>query len=104
MATSPPRVGTAFLSALTKFQASISKDQVAEFRNTTYDQLCQEMMRLQHEQERLKTMMNMGRIESCLEAMHQFSKTVEIYLNVSDAVAFIWGPIKFLLLVKQLST
>jgi hypothetical protein len=44
-------------------------------------------------------MMNLSRIRSCLEAMDQFGKVIEIFLNVSDAVAFVWGPMKLLLLV-----
>ena len=44
--------------------------------------------------------MNLSRIQSFLEAMNQFGKVVEMFLNVSEAVAFIWGPMKFLLLVR----
>jgi len=43
--------------------------------------------------------MNLARVKSCLEAMHQFGQVIEIFLNVSDAVAFVWGPMKFILLV-----
>ena len=45
--------------------------------------------------------MNLARIKSCLEAMHQFGKVIEIFVNVSDAVAFFWGPMKFILLVSR---
>lgn len=71
-----------------------------EFQETTYDQLCHEIFRIQREQESLKSLMNLSRIQSCLEAMEQFGKIVEVFLNVTDVVAFVWGPIKFLLLVS----
>ena len=31
--------------------------------------------------------------------MHQLSKVVEVFLNVDNSVAFVWAPIKFILLV-----
>ncbi|KAI4607899.1 hypothetical protein J4E83_009443 [Alternaria metachromatica] len=44
--------------------------------------------------------MNLARVKSCLEAMHQFGQVIEIFLNVSDAVAFVWGPMKFIFLAQ----
>lgn len=90
----------AFQAAYTKFRAKLPGNQLVEFQKTSYEQLCQEIIRIQHEQESKKKMMNLARIQGCLEAMNQFGKTVEVFLNVSDAVAFVWGPIKFLLLVS----
>jgi hypothetical protein len=92
--------GSAFQSAYAKFRARLPGNQLLEFQNTTYEELCQEIVRIQHEQEKNKKMMNLSRIQACLEAMNQFGKTIEVFLNVSDAVAFVWGPIKFLLLVS----
>ena len=45
-------------------------------------------------------MMNLTRIKAFLEAMEQFEQIVNVFLNVNDFVAFIWGPIKFLLQVR----
>jgi hypothetical protein len=92
-------LGSPFRSALTKFRARLSGTQLQEFQSSSYEQLCQDIVRLQYQQENEKKMRNMSRLQSFLEAMHQFSKVIEIFLNVSDAVAFVWGPIKFLLLV-----
>ncbi|KAJ4302641.1 hypothetical protein N0V90_001530 [Kalmusia sp. IMI 367209] len=91
----------AFRTAVLKFRARLSGTDLTEFKSTTYESLCYEIMRIQHEQEQTKTMANLGRIQSFLEAMNQFSKTIEIFLNVSDVVAFVWGPIKFLLLTAS---
>jgi hypothetical protein len=57
------------------------------------------MLRIQQEQDGRKKMMNMCRIQACLETMEQFGKVVGVFLNVSDALAFIWGPMKFVLQV-----
>jgi hypothetical protein len=45
-------------------------------------------------------MMHMGRIRSFLEAMEQFGRMIEVFLNVNNFLAFVWGPIKALLLVR----
>lgn len=89
----------ALRSAVLKFKARLSGTELTNFQNTTYDSLCQEIMRIQYEQEQAKTMANMARLQSFLEAMHQFSKTIEVFLNVNEVVCFVWGPVKFLLLV-----
>jgi hypothetical protein len=89
----------AFKAALNKFQARLTGTQISQFRDTDYDQLCRVIDHIQREQEIKKEMRNLNRIQSCLEAMHQFGKTVEVFLNAVDVLAFIWGPIKFILLV-----
>ncbi|KAF2261162.1 C2H2 domain-containing protein [Lojkania enalia] len=95
------QVSPAFRAAYTKFRARLPGDQLQNFEKTTYEQLCQELIRIQYEQEKLKTMMDLSRIQSCLEALTQFGKVVEVFLNVSEVVAFVWGPIKFLLMTAS---
>jgi len=92
----------AFRSAVLRFRARLSGDKLTDFKNTTHEELVHEIMRIQQEQENNKNMINLSRIQSFLEAMDQFGKTIEVFLNVSDAVAFVWGPIKFLLLVQSI--
>jgi hypothetical protein len=94
-----PAVGTSFQAALTRFQNRLTGKDLMEFKATTYDKLCHEIALLQQEQESLKSMMNLSRLQSFIEAMDQFGKVIEIFLNVSDVVAFVWGPVKLLLLV-----
>ncbi|KAJ4353923.1 uncharacterized protein N0V89_005654 [Didymosphaeria variabile] len=91
-------------AAVRKFKARLTGTDLTAFRSTTYEELCREILRIQYEQEQTKSMVNLGRIQSFLEAMDQFSKTIEIFLNVSDMVAFVWGPIKFLLLTASTVT
>lgn len=93
----PPSL--AFRSALTKFRARLTGPQLVDFEKMTYEQLCIDIDRIQQEQEKFKTMVNLQRIQSFLEAMENFGKVIEVFLNVSDVIAFLWGPTKFLLLV-----
>jgi hypothetical protein len=87
--------------ALGKFKNRLTGTQLQDFQQTTYKQLCEDILRIQKEQETFKSLVNMSRIQSFLEAMEQFGKVIEVFLNVSDAVAFVWGPMKFLLLVGR---
>lgn len=89
----------ALRAAVVKFRARLSGQELIDFQTTTYEQLCRKILQIQRDQENTRKMMNLSRIQSCLEAMNQFGKTIEVFLNVSDAVAFVWGPMKFLLLV-----
>ena len=93
----------AYRGAVLKFRARLSGDKLTDFKSTTYEGLLHEILRIQRDQENNKAMLNFSRIQSFLEAMEQFSKTIEVFLNVSDAVAFVWGPVKFLLLVSSVS-
>jgi hypothetical protein len=85
--------------ALQSFRKRLTLEEIAKYRITTYDELCADISQLQCEQENRKEMMNLSRIQAFLEGMQQLGKTIEIFLNVSDVVAFVWGPVKFLLLV-----
>lgn len=90
----------AFHRAITNFRRNLTDEQLSDIQNTKYDDMCNRISQLQQEQETRKELKNLARIQSCLEAMHQFGKTIEVFLNTSDAVAFVWGPIKFLLVVR----
>ncbi|KAF1829385.1 C2H2 domain-containing protein [Decorospora gaudefroyi] len=96
--------GEAFTRALTKFRARLTGKDLIYFGNATYGQLCGDILRIQKEQESRMEMMNLSRIKSCLETMNEFGRVIEVFLNVSDAVAFVWGPMKFLLLTASTFT
>jgi hypothetical protein len=71
----------------------------AQFRAASLDDLKITLLSIQAEQRARKQMMHMGRIRSFLEVMEQFGKVIEVFLNVNNFLAFVWGPIKALLLV-----
>jgi hypothetical protein len=51
------------------------------------------------EQGRRKELMNLTRIQRFLEAMDQYGKVIEVFLNASSTLCFVWGPMKFCLQV-----
>jgi hypothetical protein len=48
------------------------------------------MKEIQDEQASKARMRNMSRLRKFLEGMEQFEKLIEIFLNVSEFVAFVW--------------
>ncbi|CAN9219825.1 unnamed protein product [Alternaria alternata] len=84
-----------------RFRNRLNGTQLMEFKGTTHENLREELLKVQEKQEARLETMNLARIKHCLEAMHQFGQVIEIFLNVSDAVAFVWGPMKFLLLTAS---
>lgn len=94
----PPSL--AFKNALTAFRNRMTPEELAMFRTTEYNQFCDELDHVQEEQMKRKELMNLSRIQGFLEGMHHLGKTIEVFVNAADMVAFIWGPIKFLLLVR----
>ena len=88
-----------FQTTLSNFKKRLTQKELEDFQFTTLEDVWQEAARIQSIQETSKTMMNMTRIQSFLEAMDQFGQIIEVFLNTSDVLAFVWGPIKFLLKV-----
>jgi cell fate (sporulation/competence/biofilm development) regulator YlbF (YheA/YmcA/DUF963 family) len=94
---SSPEAG--FLVALNKFKTRLSKDEEASFRFTSLEHVQRTIISIQSAQNARKEMMNFTRIQSFLEAMKQFGAVVEVFLNTTEFLAFVWGPLKFLLQV-----
>ena len=90
-----------FQSALSDFTTRLTPKEQNDFQLTTFDDVRREIARIQTEQENSKTMRNMVRIQSFLEAMDQFGEIVEVFLNTSSLLAFVWGPMKFILKVRM---
>lgn len=85
-----------FQITLQDFKKRLTEKEVEEFQFVTLEDVRLEMARIQTEQEHRKGMMNMTRIQSFLEAMDQFGKVIEVFLNSSEFVPFVWGPVKFI--------
>ncbi|KAL9110913.1 MAG: hypothetical protein Q9227_004528 [Pyrenula ochraceoflavens] len=87
----------AFQSTLNDFKKRLTSKEQKDFEFSSLNDVKWEMARIQKEQENVKQMMNFTRIQSFLEAMEQFGKVVEVFLNTTEFLAFVWGPVKFLL-------
>jgi hypothetical protein len=88
-----------FRATLSSFKKRLTSKEQDDFSFSTLEDVRKEIARIQSEQGNEKAMMNMTRLQSFLEAMDQFGKVIEVFLNTSQFVAFIWGPLKFILQV-----
>ena len=95
-------IESGFRNALAKFSSGLTPKEVDEFRFTTLEDVHTVVVTIQHQQAHCKKMMNLTRIQSFLEAMKSFGEVIEVFLNLSEFIPFIWGPIKFLLQVSAL--
>lgn len=86
---------------LKEFKKRLTAKEEETFQVTSLDDVRHSIARIQKEQDTVKQMMNLPRLKAFLEAMDQFGKIVEVFVNTSEFVAFVWGPLKFLLQVRQ---
>lgn len=87
---------------LSNFRARLTKTELDNFNFCNLKDVQQTIVNIQEQQEKRKEMMNFSRILGFLEAMEQFGKVIEVFLNSSEILCFIWGPLKFLLQVRIL--
>ena len=79
-----------FQGALKRMVDSLSPAEKEDFQFTTLEDVHLEIAKIQEAQGSERRLRNLPRIKGFLEAMEQFGKVVEVFLNVSDVVAFVW--------------
>ncbi|KAK3996549.1 hypothetical protein QBC44DRAFT_317159 [Cladorrhinum sp. PSN332] len=87
----------AFERARLKFQQSIGSPLAQQFSLCTLQDVRDTIRDIQAEHGRENKLRNMRRLSAFVEAIEQFGKVVDVFLNASEFVCFVWGPIKFLL-------
>jgi hypothetical protein len=93
-----------FKQVLDDFKKRLKPEEKAAFACTTLSDLKNEVTNLQEKQRKSKTAQNLRRIDPFLQAMSQYTQVIEVFLNTSSMLCFVWGPMKFMLLVSQRST
>ena len=91
-----------FQKTLTSFKNRLTGSELQEVQCDSLSDLYVIINRIQQEQRDQKQLMNLNRIKLFLEAMQQYEQVINVFLNAHNFVAFIWGPIKFLLQVSLL--
>jgi hypothetical protein len=92
MATSsvPRAPSIAFQKALDRFTNSLSEEQKRDWAVTSYEDVEDAIDRIQCHYGDEKSMQSMFRLESFLEAMKEYGTVVELFLNCTPFVAYIW--------------
>lgn len=91
-----------FKNAVADFQKRLKPGEEAQFKFTTLNGLKLAAKDIQENQRKTKTARNLTRIQPFLQAMTEYSKVIEVFLNTSSILCFIWGPMKFMLSVCNL--
>ena len=102
MATSsiPGPLDAAFQTAVATFAASLTDKQRRDFRGCSLKEVEDTVRGVEVRLASQRRQRNMQRISKFLEGMDQLGKVIEVFVNSDATVAFIWGPIKFVLLVS----
>lgn len=81
-----------FTTALEEFKKGVklSADEESLFKLTKLEDLRIFIRDLQEEQCRQRRMSYLKRLEPFLKTMEEYGKVIEVFVNASDIVAFIW--------------
>lgn len=81
-----------FETALEDFKnkVQISADEAKDFRFADLNSLRSTIKQIQAEQEAKRRMRHMKRLEPFLQTMEQYGKTVDVFVNTSEVLAFVW--------------
>jgi hypothetical protein len=80
-----------FQQSLEEFKKTLSQDDIHDFTFTTLDDLKKLVLQIQRDQATSSHMKNLKRIAPFLEAIDQYDKIVQIFLNCTNYIAFIWA-------------
>ncbi|KAK3316036.1 hypothetical protein B0H66DRAFT_560170, partial [Apodospora peruviana] len=89
-------VATVFERVLDDFKTNLKPKDQANFKKTTMKDLLLEIDQVQKTQYSQRRLQASIRLKPTLEAITQLGKVVEVFANSSEFVAFVWGPMKFL--------
>ncbi|KAG5790885.1 hypothetical protein H9Q69_010051 [Fusarium xylarioides] len=88
-----------FERSLDLFRRELSDVQIKQINGVNQKTVTDTIQEIQGKLGRRDGLCNLTRIQRFLHAMEHMEKLVTIFLNASDFVAFIWGPIKLALMV-----
>ena len=81
---------SSFRRVLQQFKNKLSESECEQFQFTELKDLKSSMKEIQDEQASKSRMRNMNRLRKFLEGMEQYEKLIEVFLNASEFVAFVW--------------
>ncbi|EEU36073.1 uncharacterized protein NECHADRAFT_102084 [Fusarium vanettenii 77-13-4] len=90
-----------FTRALDGFRTTLTPQQQKDFSFNTLQDVQARIQSIQARYGPEKKFRNMKRLSKFLDGMKQVEELVTIFLNVHEVVAFVWGPIKFALMIAS---
>lgn len=89
-----------FDKAVASFAASLTEKQRRDFRSCSRKDIELTILDIDSRLASERKQQKMRRIAKFVEGMTQLGKVIEVFVNCDATVAFIWGPIKVVLLVS----
>jgi hypothetical protein len=90
-----------YKQVLAEFKKRLKPEEEASFAITTLADLEMAVNDIEQKQKRSKSARNLRRIQPFLQAMAQYGEIIEVFLNTSPILCFVWGPMKFMLVVSR---
>jgi hypothetical protein len=87
----------AFQQARSSFEARLTIEEKERFRFSTREDVQATILKIQDGHTMRKQLRNIGRLEVFFTRMESYASILEVFLNTSEIMAFIWGPMKYLL-------
>jgi hypothetical protein len=94
-------MATIFERELRSFKAHLTPVEQSSFNGTTLEDVRLTVASIQKTQISDRTNKNVARLRNFLEAIESYGKVLDVFVNINEVVAFVWGPIKYLLLVSM---
>jgi len=79
-----------FHLVLERFKASLSPQERSQFGTTTLHDLNVAIAQIQKHQASKRRLQGMRRLEIFLEGMKEYDKVIQVFLNLSPILAFVW--------------
>ncbi len=76
--------------ALVGFTNRLTQAEKEDFQLATLEDVYDTINEIQVKQAEENRMRNLARVRGFLEAMQEYGKVIEVFLNASDVLAFVW--------------
>ncbi|KAH8789515.1 hypothetical protein F5882DRAFT_354269 [Hyaloscypha sp. PMI_1271] len=84
-----------------KENSALNEAELVDFQLTDLPSLQQAINAIQNQQAKNKRLMYMRRLKPFLDTMEDYGQILKAFLNTSNYIAFVWGPMKFILLTAS---
>lgn len=93
-----------FRKTLEVFKRKFSARSLAMFAVVSSRDVKYEIIRIQRDQERLKALMNLRRLQMFILRLEELQATMDSFLNAGSYLSYVWGVMQFLLSVRNCSS
>ncbi|KAL8370099.1 hypothetical protein RB595_000459 [Gaeumannomyces hyphopodioides] len=83
------------------FKADLTPQEREYFRSSRLEDVQHTLATIQSEQEAKGSLRFLRRIDPFVKTMLEYSKVVEVFVNVEETLAFVWGPLRFMLMMTK---